>query len=368
MPFKLLLGIYHLEVINSERRKIMKILNRILIGFVLSVVLLFVLSHQVSADNPVASTNQIINGDKVVFSDTFTLGKGDIVTGNLTLINGEVTLEVGSQVTGDVVVLGGTLSADGEILGNLSALSGSVFLGKDSVIHGNLSMLGGTLHQISGAQILGQQINGWVSPLNISIPQIPTTEKIFSGFKPIANFLGAIINILIMGALAILVTLLWPRSTDRVARAIGNKPLITGGLGLLTIVVLPAMLIIVMITIILIPVSLLGFLGLLLAMLFGWIAVGLELGKRLTIALKKDWQPAISACLGTILITLIANFVGAIPCVGWLVPFFIAVIGLGGVILTRFGYQDYPTSPSALVPTSSDISSNSTAYQPPTPG
>ena len=40
------------------------------------------------------------------------------------------------------------------------------------------------------------------------------------------------------------------------------------------------------------------------------------------------------------LISLIGG-IGLVPCVGWIAPFLVAAMGLGGVILTRFGSQPY---------------------------
>jgi hypothetical protein len=281
--------------------------------------------------------------DKVVFGDTFTLKSGEILDGNLTVFGGVVSLENGSAVRGDVVLLGGNLNADGDISGNVNSLGGSLFLGDQVVIHGNLSMLGGSLHRSAGAQILGQLINGGIGPFNFSVPQLPVQFNLWSGVQPILNLFRTIINVLVLAALAILVMLLWPRPTDRIAQAIGAQPLITGGLGLLTVVVLPALLVVLLITIILIPVSILGFLAMGIAILFGWIAVGLEVGKRIAVLLKQEWQPAIAAGVGTLVVSLVGSLVGSIPCIGWIVPFLIAIVGLGGVIITRFGSQSYPT-------------------------
>jgi hypothetical protein len=301
--------------------------------------------------------------DKIVFGDTFTLGSGDILDGNLTVFGGVITLENGSAVKGNVVLMGGTLNADGDISGNLNTLGGSLFLADQTVIHGNLSMLGGTLHRSAGAQILGQVINGGVGPFNLSLPRLPFELNLWSGFQPFFNLFRTLINVLVLAALAILVVLLWPHPTDRIAQAVGAQPVITGGLGLLTVVVLPALLIILLITIILIPVSILGFLALGIAALFGWIAVGLEVGKRIAPMFKQEWQPAISAGVGTLVISLISSFIGAIPCVGWIVPFLIGIIGLGGVIITRFGSQTYPLA----IPPSGPSTITVEPHNPPSP-
>ena len=318
----------------------------------MTVIALIGLAYPVHVNAAALSSPPQINTytDKVVLGDTFTLASGETIDGNLIICGGVVALENGSAVKGNVILLGGTLNANGDVSGNVNSLGGSLFLDDQAVIHGNLSLLGGTLHRSGGAQVSGQVINGGIGPLNFTIPNSPLQMNLGSGFQSLFSLFRTMVNVLVLAALAILVVLLWPRPTDRVAQAVGSQPVVTGGLGLLTLVVLPALLIILLITSILIPVSLIGFLGLGIATLFGWVAVGLAVGKRLAILLKQEWQPAISAGIGTLIVTLISSLIGAIPCIGWVVPFSIGIIGLGGVLITRFGSQSYPSANSLSGP------------------
>jgi hypothetical protein len=78
------------------------------------------------------------------------------------------------------------------------------------------------------------------------------------------------------------------------------------------------------------------------ALLFGWFAFGSAIGARLGAALK--WQnvsPALTAGLGASLLTFTAQLFDLVPCVGWVVPFLLAAVGLGAVTLTRFGTRPY---------------------------
>jgi len=102
------------------------------------------------------------------------------------------------------------------------------------------------------------------------------------------------------------------------------------------------------ITILLIPVSLIGIVLLLVAGLFGWIAVGLEVGKRLAEAFKWELQAPAAAGMGTLVLTLVVGGLGLFPCVGWLAPFLVASIGLGAVMLTRFGSREYASGAAAV--------------------
>ncbi|MDP3184842.1 MAG: hypothetical protein Q8M58_06190, partial [Anaerolineales bacterium] len=51
----------------------------------------------------------------------------------------------------------------------------------------------------------------------------------------------------------------------------------------------------------------------------------------------QQWHPSLAAGLGTFLLALVANIIGLIACVGWLAPFLVTMLGIGGVIMTRFG-------------------------------
>ncbi len=53
-------------------------------------------------------------------------------------------------------------------------------------------------------------------------------------------------------------------------------------------------------------------------------------------------DPAAAAGVGTFVVSLVANGIGFIPCIGWLAPLFVSAVALGAVLLTRFGKQGYP--------------------------
>jgi hypothetical protein len=123
-------------------------------------------------------------------------------------------------------------------------------------------------------------------------------------------------------------------------------------MGLLTVIVVPALMILLIITLILSPFGLLGFLLLGLAMLFGWIAMGYEVGKRIVASLKVDWAAPIVAGMGVLVLSLVSelvNFNDFIRCLGWILPAFISLLGLGAVVISRFGSNGY-VHPAAPVP------------------
>jgi len=69
--------------------------------------------------------------------------------------------------------------------------------------------------------------------------------------------------------------------------------------------------------------------------------VGFEVGHRIEKALKQNWAPAITAGIGTFVLSVTTSVFGIVPCVGWIVTVLASIIGIGGVLISRFGTQVY---------------------------
>ena len=135
--------------------------------------------------------------------------------------------------------------------------------------------------------------------------------------------------------------------TRRVGEAVITQPAVAGGLGFLTVIISPVVILVLMITILLIPVGIVAIVAIMAALLYGWIALGFEVGERFTKMIDQEWQLPLSAAFGTGLLTIIAGAFDLIPCVGWLVSFLITTLALGGVIMSRFGAKSVvPTAPA----------------------
>ncbi len=289
---------------------------------------------------------------RVVFGGSFTLHSGETQDGDLAVLGGAAVLQKGSTVEGSVVIVGGNLDANGEIDGDLVVVGGNATLGASAVVRGDVWEIGGNVSR-GTASIEGDYYEGEGLEIPFAFDDFDfdftRTFRGFPGswFSSQARVIAYLFQSFMLAALAVLVLIFWPNPTSRVASTVVSQPVVTGGLGLLTIVVAPIVLILMMITICLIPVSIVGLILLVVATIFGWIALGLEVGKRLAIALNQEYQPVVMAGLGTLVLSLVVNGIGLIPCVGWLAPLLVGAIGLGGVLLTRFGTQAYLPSAAA---------------------
>lgn len=282
---------------------------------------------------------------KVVLGSTFVLEAGDTLNGDLAVIGGTATLEAGSTVTGDVFVMGGNVEANGLIEGDMAVMGGNVRMGPQAILRGDLISFGGNVDRGS-ARIEGQIVteNEFTFPQGFELGRLNVPWRFNSGivFSPQARVLGYLFQSVMLAALALLVVMFWPDATKRVAETMVSQPVLAGGLGVLTGIVVPVLAVLLIITICLALVGVVGLVLFVAAGVFGWIALGLEVGKRLGNAINQDLNPVFAAGLGTLVFSLVVNGIGFIPCIGWLAPLLAGAIGLGAVLMTRFGTRPYP--------------------------
>ncbi len=281
-------------------------------------------------------------GDKFVLGGSYVLQNGDVLSGSLVVLGGSATLEEGSIVQGDVVLAGGAVQVSGQVEGSIVVAGGSIGLRETAVVQGDITVVGGSIDRDPGAQVTGSIIDGAVSPFEL-FSNGAVFPNVQVHFSPLLDILWFFLRSFMWAALAVLVVLFLQTQTERAAKTAVTQPLIAGGLGLLTVVVVPLLALTVSLTIILIPVGLVAFLALVISWAFGVIVLGAEVGKRIADLLKQEWALAASAGIGTFVLTLVANGLGwLVPCVGWVAPGLVGIIGLGAVLLTRYGTQDYP--------------------------
>ncbi len=306
------------------------------------------------AQTPTPPTKQVITGDQIVIGETYRLTSGQSLIGNLLIIGGSATIDQSSEVRGDVLLLGGILNISGSINGEIVAVGGIANLSATSYVKGDVTVIGASVTREPGSLLSGR----WISQLpegyklNLNTLRgsfLPQTRDLADRFS-MSIFRG-----LALAALAMLAALLLPKPTKRIVDHLCDQPVINGGIGLLTILAGASGIAILAITLILIPVSLGVTLALVVTSLFGWIAVGVLVGEGLAKLFKSQWDLAISAGIGTLVMSLTASWIGLISCIGWVVSAMIIFVGLGAVVSSRFGAaprQKLPVYPPVAPPAS----------------
>ena len=365
---------------------------------------------------------------KTFFNEDVTIKQGEVVNEDLGVFNGNLALEDGSVVNGEVFVINGNVNAAGRVNGNLAVIKGDLVVAQTGWVSGDLFGMGGTreiaghvdgnLSGLFGKTVLrstavvggdvlggpgdlvldpGVEIGGQVEKIpGLSLPFLePETElpdltppalPELPGGQPdtlgerIGSFVGrmlsAIALCLVLLVAGVLIVLVWPRPTQRVAICIADLPMRSLGFGLLTFLIAAAleMLAVILLavigvvsaalmaTVVLIPVGLLLIvLGLLLlavvplalagGMILGWVALAELVGQKVLTALKAQKTTPLAAVvvglLATVWLPAVLWLIGPC-CLAWPVVILLTSLGLGAVILTRFGTRHcLPTKPSA---------------------
>ena len=299
--------------------------------------------------------------DRTIWGGNNVIQSGQTVNGDLTIFGGNTTIEDGATITGDMTVMGGNVTLNGTVEGNVVTFGGSLDLTSTSVIEGNLVRTGGSVSTEEGYEVQGSETTGFDGdfnfdglPIPVPVPTVRTSPFDYA-MQMLWNGFWAVGMAVVAGVLAVVVMLFLPDQTARVTAAVGSTPMLSGLVGLLTLLAVPilATVIAVITLLCLSPLSLIAMLVYALALLFGWLAFGILLGDRLAAALKWPFlSPVLSAALGTFLITLLVNGLSIFPggelfsFLAWVV---VASVGLGAVTLTRFGTRPYlsPPAPSA---------------------
>ncbi|MEK6222979.1 MAG: hypothetical protein N2D54_12100, partial [Chloroflexota bacterium] len=162
-------------------------------------------------------------------------------------------------------------------------------------------------------------------------------------FSPITQFLWFMFRLFAFSAVAVLLTLFVPKHAETTQATIVKYPVLSGSLGLLAIFVCIPVVILLAITIILSPASFIIVVLVSVAVLFGWVVAGLEVGRRLGDALNQSWSMALQAGVGAFVLAFMVGITGFIlwEGLGGMLALVVGCMGLGAVILTRFGTRDY---------------------------
>jgi cytoskeletal protein CcmA (bactofilin family) len=318
---------------------------------------------------------QTPGGDVFLLGQNYTLEEGEELNGSLAVIGGNVTIEQNATVEGDVILMGGNLNALGrangdivviggnlnisdKVSGDIVIVGGQVELNSTAMVDGDIITIGGQVKRDPKAQVTGDIMNN-APPLNFpdipdvpsipSVPDVPNPPAITYSYNPFQEAMDTLVRALVVALVSMLLVLFFQTQFERVGDAIVRQPVIAGSFGLLTVVVAPLAILIMVVTLILIPVAVIAALLIPLAWLFGVIALGQEVGDRFTKAINQTWAPVLSTGFGTFLLMLLGGFFGMIPCVGWLVPLLVALMGIGGVAMTWFGTRPAPDAIAASV-------------------
>ncbi len=246
-------------------------------------------------------------------------------------IGSDVTVEADTKVK-RVITIGGQVSVFGTVEKDVVAVGGLVLLGKRAVVDGDVVSIGGDiLNKDRGAIVRGSITE--INASNFWAFVSSAIEDEAEGW----SWVWAVISLAIFFCLliiAMLVTILIPKPITVISTTIREETLRSSLWGLLALVLampLAILLAISVIGIVLIPLEVVI---MTVAALAGFIAMSQLIGKQVYALVKRQNQGAVRETFWGLIILW---FAGWIPYVGPIVKVLAVVLGLGGVIFSRFG-------------------------------
>ncbi len=340
-------------------------MKRILI-FVLAILLVAFAATPAFAQDGRAGDRVCTGGSLVIKSDEVVnsvllfgcgarIESGAQIRRDIVSSGGDVVIEEKAIVQGDVVLFGGNLTVAGEIREDVATFGGNITLESTAVVGGDLAPIGGNLDRKEGAVVRGKVSRGTSGITPPRAPTAPLSPTPFSSgwfggvFGGIFNLVRIVLGIVALAALGALTIAFWPTQTKQIAEVAQGSALPSLGVGCLTWIAAPTLIVLLVITICGIPFGAFVGLALAVAMLVGWIALGRLAGEKILDALHA--RQASNAVIAGVVGVLVLALISAAPILGWLIGMVVSTMGLGAVVLTRFGTRAYPApGPATAMP------------------
>lgn len=284
-----------------------------------------VAGFEVALDGPVAgdlmaiavtlNLTSTVAGDAALTAAELRLASGSSVAGDLAASGGEV--ELAGTVAGDARVAGGRVTVSGAIMGDLDVAAEELVLLPGARIMGSIRHAGPDRPEIpAGVTVEG----GIVQQADPDEPEIGPT---------LAGTLGGALALFLLGAA---VYLLFPGFVGAAAAEVGGNPGRTLLLGLLALFLTPALVLLLMVTVIGIPVGLLVLFLYAIAIVLGLAVAGFGVAELLTRNRPAAGMTGRDRLKRFAFFAVLLSLIGLVPFVGGWVWFAAVAMGVGAVV------------------------------------
>ncbi len=293
-------------------------------------------------------------GDDVRFAcDTFYLDGH--IGGDLIVVAKKIKINETAVIDGDAIIAGGTVTVDGAIGGRARIMTG--FLDMDGTIAGNAEITtDGGIRLGPDAHIGGDLF--YEGPAEIDIPEGTvagevTFEKVIKedidfdfdflgGASVLFHFLG-FIAALVAGTIIVALTSDHARKT---AETIRTKPLKSLGIGFVTYICMPVVLLLLLVFILTIPLMFVVGMAYGIALYIAKFYFSIWLGNLI---LRRGGRTDVSPIPSMLLGLTIVYLVTAIPIVGMLIGIVVIFFGLGALMQRKETRLDAAFEPAPVV-------------------
>lgn len=271
-----------------------------------------------------------------LMGDIYVLRKHEKIDGNIVGIGTTLVIEDGAAVMGDISLIGGQMDISGSVAGDINVFAGTTHIYETAIISGGINQIAHQINVDPGAHITGE-INTFALPMQLSSENVGGLEETLSWVRPAGWIAFQFIKNLILVFITVLIIFLFKKPTLRVARCIKKQIAVSWGTGLLVMIAAPIVSLVLLITICLSPIGIILILGFLLANIWGWAGISFVIGDNIARWLKLDWPEEADAAAGAVLLGLGSTLLAFLPCIGFMISMMVSAVGLGGIVLSKFG-------------------------------
>lgn len=282
----------------------------------------------------------------------------------------DIYIRENKRVRGSVVAIGGSIIIEGQVVGDVVAVGGNVALERGSSVTGDAVSVGGSLMLEGGSSVRGDAVSvggkvdqnedSYVAGDTISVGFVPSF--FFKGLgSPFAfaamDITGLAVKTLIMLLLVWAAVAIFPDRVRRMVDYSGSNIWLSALVGFGVLIALPVVVILLIVTLIGIPLAIILPLAFALASIVAYAAgaglLGYRFGSRLVSKAPAELSMAQAAIIGVLIVGAVriaGRLLGmggsillplsiALGAAAILAGLFIYFVGLGSLLLTRFGAQ-----------------------------
>ena len=284
----------------------------------------------VNVDDADIYPSQFLTGDVYILKD------GEKIDGNIAGIGTTLVIEEGAQVKGDISLIASNLEVDGKVNGDINLFAGTSTFNDNAIVTGTINQIFNQIEASPNASIYGE-INTYIFPASGDDTFGQGLPNLLEWANPTALFSFQAARVISLLLLSLLAISLFHTPTFKVIDSIRQNLAVSWGAGILTLFFIPIIALVLIITICLSPIGILILLAFFISLIWGWTALSFIIGERFTHWLKLDWSNEGTAAVGAVLTGVILSVISLIPCLGFFINTVISAIGLGGVLISRFG-------------------------------
>ena len=282
-----------------------------------------------SAENPSSDRGE----DRTITGGHIQIEPGETAK-DVTVLGGSV--DVLGNVTGDLTVLGGSarVHKDAKVHGDATAIGGTLDIDDGAEVDGDVGVIGGVLNRAPGAKVHGETVTGKSHKdkhikINLDDDDEPGKSPGISLHRTMGSITGALTRSAILFVFGAVLLALATDRMERLRAEIAARPMRAFALGLIGSIAAGLSVVVLCITLIGIPIAVVGSLFAVFAGYAGFCAALATAGQALFG--HKSPNPYVHLAIGCVLFMLL----GSIPWIGAWITVGCAFIGIGAMVATR---------------------------------